>query len=265
MAWRPFRYFDWSTVWCGVKGHETYLPDEPELAARLHDPTPSGAAVRCLRCGEWIAGAPRRRGPADHAPLVLRGHALRDAVILRLLAVERLLKGWVMIAVAYAVWSFKGHQESIRSTVDSLLPLLAPVAKRLRIDLYDTGAMHLVVRVLNTGQATLLLVSCGLLAYGLLQLTEATGLWLMQRWGEYVAAVATSVFIPLEIYEIAEKPTLLRVLTLVINVAAVVYLVVTKRLFGVRGGAKAYHAQRHANSLLEIERAAVGRRHAPQP
>jgi hypothetical protein len=36
-------------------------------------------------------------------------------------------------------------------------------------------------------------------------------------------------------------------------VAAVVYLLLSKRLFGLRGGKKAYEEQRHESSLLEVE------------
>jgi hypothetical protein len=43
----------------------------------------------------------------------------------------------------------------------------------------------------------------------------------------------------------------------VINVAAVLYLVLTKRLFGVRGGRAAFDAERESASLLEVEAAAL--------
>jgi len=43
----------------------------------------------------------------------------------------------------------------------------------------------------------------------------------------------------------------------VVNVAAVVYLVWTKRLFGLRGGHAAFEAERHSVSLLEVEHAAL--------
>jgi hypothetical protein len=36
----------------------------------------------------------------------------------------------------------------------------------------------------------------------------------------------------------------------------VVYLLLTKRLFGIRGGHAAYEAERHEESLLEVEEAA---------
>ena len=45
-----------------------------------------------------------------------------------------------------------------------------------------------------------------------------------------------------------------------INVAAVVYLLVSKRLFGLRGGRRAYDAERRGEQLLDVERAAARRR-----
>ena len=39
---------------------------------------------------------------------------------------------------------------------------------------------------------------------------------------------------------------------------AVVYILWTKRLFGIRGGREAFEAERAGVSLLEVERAAVG-------
>jgi predicted membrane protein DUF2127 len=89
-----------------------------------------------------------------------------------------------------------------------------------------------------------------------LQLFEGVGLWLLKRWGEYFAVVATSLFIPLEVYELTEKITWLRVVALIVNVAAVVYLLVSKRLFGIRGGHAAYERAQRQASLLEVEESA---------
>ena len=43
-----------------------------------------------------------------------------------------------------------------------------------------------------------------------IEFIEAIGLWLITRWGEYFAVIATGVFLPLEIYEITEKVTAFR-------------------------------------------------------
>ena len=55
-----------------------------------------------------------------------------------------------------------------------------------------------------------------------------------------------------------ERVTWLRLVALALNVFAVVYILWTKRLFGIRGGRKAFEAERAGISLLEVERAAVG-------
>jgi hypothetical protein len=47
------------------------------------------------------------------------------------------------------------------------------------------------------------------------------------------------------------------VVAFVINLALVLYLVLTKRLFGVRGGKKAYEAHLRSESILDAEMAAL--------
>ncbi|MBV9832705.1 MAG: hypothetical protein JOZ82_14020, partial [Marmoricola sp.] len=109
---RPFEDFSWDLRVCGRRGHVTYRPDEEALADRLQVQTAVGEAWRCLRCGDFVVGAPRGHGPADEAPIVLRGRALRDAFILRLLAVERGIRGVLLVALAYGVYRFDGARDS---------------------------------------------------------------------------------------------------------------------------------------------------------
>ena len=257
---------DWSLRSCGRRGHVTYAPDDPDLRAQLHAQTPLGIAWRCLRCGDFVLGEPRGSGRAENAPQVRRGRALRDLVILRSLAVERGLRGLLVIAAGIAVFRYRGtaSREGLEQALDRELPLL----KRAHIDFTDTSVVHSIHSILTARQSTLTWVAIGLLGYGALQLVEGTGLWLLRRWGEYFAVVATSAFIPLEVYELIEKITGLRVGALVINVAAVFYLLLTKRLFGLRGGGAAYEAERHEANLLEVQEAASGERpaaHASAP
>ena len=74
-----------------------------------------------------------------------------------------------------------------------------------------------------------------------------------QALGRDFAVLATSLFVPIDIYELTERVTWIRVGALAINIAAVVYILLSKRLFGLRGGHAAYLAERHETSLLEIE------------
>jgi uncharacterized membrane protein (DUF2068 family) len=256
VAWPPLKNFDWSSRSCGLHGHATYAPTEPALAARLQATTPSGHAWRCLRCGAYVLGPPQGSGHADSAPIVLRGKALRDTFILRFLALERGIRGILLVALAYGVWRFDGARGALKQVFDSYLPAISPLANRLGVDLDETGPVHLIEQAFTAKHSTLLLVALGVLAYGALELVEAFGLWFKKRWGEYVAVVGTSVFVPLEIHEILAKVTWLRVGALIINLFAIAYLLWTKRLFGFRGGHAALVAERHNDSLLEVEQAA---------
>jgi uncharacterized membrane protein (DUF2068 family) len=87
------------------------------------------------------------------------------------------------------------------------------------------------------------------------------GLWYAKRWAEYLTFVAITVLVPIEIYELSLSVSVFKLLTLAINLAIVVYLLLAKRLFGLRGGHRA-----------EIERrrelggwAAIDRKSPPAP
>ena len=263
VPWRPLKYFDWNSRSCGLHGHATYAPTEPALAARLQATTPSGHAWRCLRCGAYVLGPPQASGPADAAPIVLRGKALRDTFVLRFLAVDRFIRGILLVALAYGIWRFDGSRIALRQVLNSFLPAVEPLAYKFGVDLEDTSAVRLLQQAFAVRHSTLLLVALGVLAYGILELVEGYGLWFKKRWGEYVAVVATSLFVPVEIHEIMVLVSWLRVSALIINLFAVAYILWTKRLFGFRGGQAAFEAERRNDSLLELEHAATEGVQAP--
>jgi uncharacterized membrane protein (DUF2068 family) len=248
---------DWALRSCSWHGHYTYAPDEEELRDRLRVETVAGEAWRCLRCGTFVPGDPVGSGPADHAPELPRGRLLRDRWLMRALAIERLLRALVLILGAVVVFKFRSSRETMRAAFDKDLPLLRPFADQLGWDIDRSKLVHLAGEAFDLSNTTLLGIGIGILAYAGLQVIEAVGLWLVKRWGEYFAVVATSIFLPLEIYELTEKITVLRVGALVINIAAVIWLVYSKRLFGLRGGGAAYHAEHSAESLLSVERSAI--------
>lgn len=81
-----------------------YAPGEARRDCKAS--TACGPAWRYLRCGVYVLGDPDGSGPAGQAPHVLRGRGLRDAFLLRLLAVDRALRGAVLVALAYGLWRF---------------------------------------------------------------------------------------------------------------------------------------------------------------
>jgi uncharacterized membrane protein (DUF2068 family) len=243
----------WELRTCARRGHVTYAPDDVALAHRLSGTTGLGEVWRCLRCGEFTPGPPHGHGRAEDAPMILRGKALRQAIIVRALAVERWIRAMLIGLAAWAVWKFRGAQGSIQAALDRDLPLLR--ATGIKVD--QMAAVHELEKALAAKPSTLALLVFLLAAYAGLELVEGLGLWLLARWGEYFAVIATSVFLPLEVHDLAKGVTLTRALTFAINVAAVLYLLISKRLFGLRGGRKAYDAERRGEQLLDVELAAA--------
>ena len=260
---------EWSLFGCARKGHVTYAPDEPELRDRLTTPTAGGIAWRCLRCGTFVThGLHRtehRTGPAATAPLPRRGKELRDELILRVFAVERFIRFVVFAAAAYGVWRFKYDRGHIQQAFNHDLPAIRELYTDLGFNFDHSKLIGLIQHSFTLTGRTLTYLAIFLVIYSLIELVEGVGLWLGQRWGEYFAMVATSIFLPYEVYDLTVKVTWLRVGALVINLLLVVYLVWSKRLFGVRGGKKAYEARLRTESFIEAEQAALAATQPAEP
>ena len=248
---------NWSLRGCARQGHATFAPDQPELRERLRVDTAAGEAWRCLRCEDFVVGPPHGRGPAETAPIVLRGKALREAFILRIFAVERWIRAVILALLAAAVITFETTQTSVQAWFEREIPRLQPLAKQFNFNLNNSPTIAHLRNLLHSRHSTLHIVEGFLIGYALLQVAEGVGLWSLKRWGEYVAVVGTSVFIPLEIYELTKNVTTLKAVAFAINLALVAYLVISKRLFGVRGGHAAFERKRRGESLLEVEAAAT--------
>ncbi|MEZ0053262.1 uncharacterized membrane protein (DUF2068 family) [Mycobacterium sp. MAA66] len=242
---------------CGLHGHATFAPDEPELRARLFVDTPVGEAWRCLRCEAFVVGPPAGSGPAESAPEVPRGRLLRDRFLMRALAVERVIRALVLSLVGAGVLHVRARRSHLQDMFHQDLPLLRPLADQIGWNMDSSRIIQHIHEAFTLSPTTMLWIAVGIFAYALIELVEAVGLWGMWRWGEYFAVVATSVFLPLEFYELTEKVTTLRLGAFLINVAAVVWLLWSKRLFGLNGGGKAYEEEHHTESLLSVERAGL--------
>jgi uncharacterized membrane protein (DUF2068 family) len=196
-------------------------------------------------------------GPAAAAPLVRRGKELRSELILRVFAVERFLRFLIIGAAAYGVWRFRYDRAGIQRSYENALPAIRALYRDLGFDVSRSRLLGLIQDSFMLTSRTLTFLAIGLAVYALIELVEAVGLWQGKRWGEYFAMVATSIFLPYEIYDLTVKITWLRVGALVINLLLVIYLVWTKRLFGARGGRKAYEANLRSESVIEVEQAAL--------
>ena len=243
---------NWNLLTCALRPHVRYAPAEPEVRRRLRADTAAGEAWQCLRCATFVPGPPDLTGPAASAPRVRRDGEIRSAIILRLFAVERFARAIIFGFIAYGVWRFKYARVSVEHAFNREYPEVRTLLRELGYNVNSSGGLVGLIRhTFTLDQRTLTWLAWGAVAYAVLEIIEGTGLWLLKRWGEYFAMVATSAFIPYEIYELAAKVTPLRLVAFLINVALVVYLVLTKRLFGVRGGKAAYEARLRSESVMQ--------------
>jgi uncharacterized membrane protein (DUF2068 family) len=242
---------DWSLLACGTSGHVTYAPDEAGVREQLITQTESGPACRCLRCGTFVLGEAQASGPAAQAPAVRRDKEVRSAIILRIFAIERFVRGLAVAALAVLVWRFRYSQVSVEQAFQRERPVLHSLFEQLGINIDHSKLVGLIQHALTLSPKTLTWLSVGLAAYGVIELIEGTGLWLGRRWGEYFAMVATSLGLPYEIYELASRFTVFKLALFAVNLLLVLYLVITRRLFGVRGGKEAYEARLRSESIMD--------------
>jgi uncharacterized membrane protein (DUF2068 family) len=236
---------------CGVGGHELVGTDAAELRAEDAVFARADGTVRwyrCLRCDSWLPLAPpgdpaRATPPArTEIELPLRGKALRDKVVLRLIAIDRAFHFVVLGALAFLLLVFAQHVAQLHH---AFLRAVSDYGGPGRVARH--GILHEVERLLTLRSSTLRLVALVAALYAALEGAEAVGLWLQRRWAEYLTFVATTLLVPLEVWELVKSLSPLKVVALVVNVAIVVYLLVAKRLFGLRGGAAADEAERRAD------------------
>ncbi|HUZ29538.1 MAG TPA: DUF2127 domain-containing protein [Solirubrobacteraceae bacterium] len=259
------RKINWELVTCGVRGHVLVGTD----ARMLRDEHASFARElaglrwhRCLRCDTWTPvpppADPAREHPPDRLEIQIpeRGKALRDKIVLRVIAVDRVIHFVVLGLLGIAVLFVARHETSLRGDFYRVVAdLQRGVGGGPVQNTPQHGVLHELAKLFALRAGALTRAGLIILAYGILEGVEAVGLWFAKRWAEYLTLVATTILLPLEVYELINGATALKVIGFIINLAIVIYLLFAKRLFGLRGGGKAELAERAAEMSWEhIER-----------
>jgi uncharacterized membrane protein (DUF2068 family) len=265
---RPRRFrprFHWELLVCGIQGHELIGTDaarlrpEDRIFAREYDGL---RWYRCVRCDSWLPLEPPSE-PAREVPprreeieLPLRGRALRDKVVLRLIAIDRAVHFVVLAVLAIAVFLFASHQTRLRSVFYRVVDAIQGTSGG-PVHHAHGGLLEELRRLVSLQSSTLYAVAAVAAGYAVLEGAEAIGLWYQRRWAEYLTFVATILLLPLEIYELTKTLSPFKIVALVINLAIAVYLLFAKRLFGLRGGAAAEREERERDIGWEaLERTA---------
>lgn len=76
----------------------------------------------------------------------------------------------------------------------------------------------------NTSDARLRTLAAMAFAYSTVRFVEAYGLWKMRAWAEWFAIISGCIYLPVELYELIERATLIRAGVLVVNAVIVAYL-----------------------------------------
>lgn len=254
--------FHWELLVCGLRGHELLGTDaaalrpEDEVFARELG---GFRWYRCLRCDSWLPlpppEEPRAKTPPerDAVELPLRGKALRDKVVLRLIAIDRAVHVVALAAIAVAIFLFASHEAQLRRVFYRIVnDVQGSAAPRPH-----GGFLGELDKLFTLQSSTLHVVGAAAAAYAVLEGAEAIGLWWQRRWAEYLTFVATILLLPFEVYELTQRISPFKIVALVINLAIAVYLLFAKRLFGLRGGAEVERREREADVGWEaLERAA---------
>jgi uncharacterized membrane protein (DUF2068 family) len=262
--WRPRLH--WELLWCGLRGHELVGSDaaevRPEDAILVREDTHGTRWYRCLRCDSWLPlpkpEHPTRRFPPDRSEieLPLRGKSLRDKIVLRVIAIDRAFHLVVLVALGVLVLLFSADRATLRHTFFKVVADLqgGTVSGQSHA---RHGLLHELDNLFTTSSSHLHRLAFVLIAYGVVEGVEAVGLWYLRRWAEYLTFIVTASLLPFEVYEIAHRTTPFKIIAFIINLAVVVYLLLAKRLFGLRGGAAADDAERHRDyGWGALERAA---------
>jgi uncharacterized membrane protein (DUF2068 family) len=139
-----------------------------------------------------------------------------DSRLVRLIAVFKLLKAALLIAVA--VSALKLLHKDVASVLEHWVAMLGLDPGQRYVDRLLQKATNLTPnKIRDLGIVSFI--------YAGLFLTEGIGLWLVKRWAEWFTTIITSSLVPIEVYEIYRHPNPIKVVILIINMAVVGYLV----------------------------------------
>jgi uncharacterized membrane protein (DUF2068 family) len=142
-------------------------------------------------------------------------HGRRPDRALRLIAAYKFCKAALLVAIGLG--SLRLLNPDVEEWADRWAAALA-----LRHD--RRLLAQLVTLVSDLSPRSLQALALGAFAVALLFITEGVGLWVGKRWAEYLTVIATTLFVPVEIFELARRITAPRVAALLINLVVVAFL-----------------------------------------
>ena len=141
---------------------------------------------------------------------------LSDRTLLRLIAVFKLLKAAALILTGIGL--LKLVHRDIATTLQHWVAMLG-------LDPGRNFITEMIARATSIPYPKIRELGTVSFIYAGLFTTEGIGLWFLKHWAEWFTVIITSSLVPVEIYEIARRPTATRVIILLFNIGVVFYLV----------------------------------------
>jgi uncharacterized membrane protein (DUF2068 family) len=135
---------------------------------------------------------------------------------LRLIAVFKLLKGFALLALG--IGALRLLHKDVAAVIEHWIDIF-------RVDPHNHFIHRLLAKLSILDDRRLKELSVGTFIYSAIFFVEGIGLALGQRWAEYFTIITTSSLLPLEVYELARRVSIGKILALLINLAVVAYLI----------------------------------------
>ena len=140
----------------------------------------------------------------------------KSTPVLIAIGLYSLVKAVSLLLVAFGVHKLLGGNAG---------DMLHKWAQAVRVDPESRWAHLVISKVTGLSTGRMRELELGTLFYAGLFTVEGVGLVLRKRWAEYVAIISTVLFLPIEVIELYQHVSAVRIAVLVANVVMVVYLV----------------------------------------
>lgn len=137
---------------------------------------------------------------------------------LNLLAVYYLVQGVLLVAVGVGGLILVNQNQ---------LHVITEWLRVIRLDPENRFIHWLLTTILPVTNEMLEASSIGFFVYGGLAFVQGGGLWFSKPWASYLSVVVVGSFIPWQLYSLLHEVTVLKLLSLGINIVIVGYLLMT--------------------------------------
>jgi uncharacterized membrane protein (DUF2068 family) len=140
--------------------------------------------------------------------------------VVRSVALFEAAKGVLVLLAGFGLLSLLHHD---------FRAVAAALVGRLHLDPTHRLASVFIEAASRMTDLRLWLISLAGFLYALFRLVEAYGLWRERTWAEWLAVVSGGMYLPVEIYELSERVTWVRISAVVVNAAVVAMMIAVLR------------------------------------